>query len=165
MAFSRTLRARRKCGLTTALLAGVLLLADCGAPAAPDTFDPCGKVAELVVIQDSRWSAPSNSGFSTGLDVRAPSRLRVTADWTFPADDIDIYISEVGCAFPAAGGPPTGCTTIATAMGATKSKPEVIDTCVIGGRYVLYNVNRGPFVDSGTFRVEISGGRSSLSNP
>ena len=146
----------------SALIFGALILANCDAPTSPDTFDPCATVAPLAVIEDSRWSSPSNSGSSGVLDVRTPSRLRITADWTFPANDIDIYVSEVGCAFPKAGGPPTGCTTIQTAMGATKSKPEVIDTCVVGGRYVLYNVNRGPSFDSGTFRVEISGGRSSI---
>ena len=165
MASPPILRASQKYPPTIALLAGALLLANCGAPTAPASFEPCANLPPMETIQDSRWSGPSNSGSSGVLDVRTPSRLRITADWTLPTNDIDIYISEPGCKFPVPGLPPTGCTTIATAMGATKSKPEVIDTCVIGGRYVLYNVNRGPSFDSGTFRVEISGGRSSLSNP
>ena len=162
MAYSTTQGSSWKRGLTTALLATVALLTGCGAPMSPEFVDPCANLAPLAVIEDSRWSSPSNSGSSGILDIRNYARLRVTADWTFPTNDIDIYLSEIGCAFPRPGGPPTGCPTIQTAMGATKSKPEVIDTCVSGGRYVLYNVNRGPSFDSGTFRVEISGGRSSV---
>ena len=127
---------------------------------APSDF--CANAQPLEVIQDSQWGGGPNSGSSRPIDIRIPSRLRVTADWTFATNNIDIYVSEPGCAFPRAGGPPTGCTTIAMAMGATNNKPEVIDTCVIGGRYVLYEVNRGPRFDAGTFRVELSGGTRSL---
>ena len=92
------------------------------------------------------------------LDIQVTGSGTATLDsvvnWTFPANDVDIYVTPVTCndANTVLLG---GCTINAKADSAT-IKPERVSFSATAGNYRFWVINFGPGSESGTIEVGLT---------
>ena len=85
------------------------------------------------------------------VTINGAGVLTGTADWTFPSNDIDIYVTTPSCRagdiVDLAGCQVLGHTTAVTA------KPERLTVNVTQGNYRVWVANFGPSSESGTLQM------------
>jgi len=130
-------------------------LATAIAPGCGGDKNPLGPHMENVVVfrHDARFSGLARFAvFVTDFTVPESGSLRVTVDWTFSTNDIDLVLSN-----PA-------CDAVALAAGACKvlgsdksnGKPAQLTLSSSATAYRLFVVNRGPESESGTVAATVT---------
>jgi hypothetical protein len=96
--------------------------------------------------------------FATDFTVPASGELRITVDWTFPSDDLDLSLSNPACdATALAAGI---CKVFATEK--SNLKPAQLTMPTTATAYRLFVFNRGPQSESGTINVTVTQTRLAL---
>ena len=159
---------RRKLALAQAV-ALALVLGGCGGddcsdhPTSPDcgpspSPSPVQTVDDPVVIDAGEGGLPAFVALGRPLVTDKTGTFEVVVDWTFPTNDIDIFLARGDCAFEQfVGG---GCNYAATATS-PNTKPERVRLLnQPAGRYTLIIPNFGPEDESISYQVIFTGGTS-----
>jgi hypothetical protein len=96
--------------------------------------------------------------FVADFSVPEAGTLHITVDWTSPADDIDLVLSNPACdAIALAAG---ACKVFAREQSNLKPAQITLPTTATG--YRLFVVNRGPSDESGAIVVTVTRSRLDL---
>lgn len=88
----------------------------------------------------------------TDVTVNGTGTLSGTADWTFAANDLDIYATATSCSATNVNNLQSGCAAIGRTTSVS-SKPERLTVNVSAGSYRLWIANFGPGAESGTLQL------------
>jgi hypothetical protein len=80
--------------------------------------------------------------------------IEVQVDWTFSADDIDVYLFRGVCTLQLAVG--NQCDQLAASASATTKPERLVVSGAPAGSYTLGIANRGSNTESGTYRVYLT---------
>jgi hypothetical protein len=140
-----------------AVVCAVLLFPACGKDSPtnvpPPTLPPAPPPAPRVVAEGAGSIPVDEVGF-VQFTTDATGRLEVTVDWTFAANDIDIFLVRGSCTEDQiiAG----SCPFLAFSTSVT-AKPERLSVPgATAGQYTLYAANFGPGDESASFQAVLT---------
>jgi hypothetical protein len=96
-----------------------------------------------------------NEAVSTDVNVTEASTLTAVADWTSPADDIDIVFTDTSCTRTDARTIVQGFCTVNARTNSFTNKPERLTADVSPGIVRVYVLNFGPGTESGTLQLTL----------
>ena len=147
---------RTKPRLATAAAVGLGLgLAACGGggggsgPAAPTVSQPVRSV-----IGQTNWTAEVGTAARVDATFAVAGNMDVTANWTFTANDVDIYVTSTACAAHQ-DLLANRCTLLAKADGVS-TKPERLTLAVQPGTLRIWLANFGPTNESGNVEIGLT---------
>lgn len=136
--------------LTTGVVILCAVLTACGGGGTTAPTPTTSTVTTTLPTQPFNGLAPDEAAF-TDVTVNGTGVLTSTADWTFPTNDIDIYVTATSCRarsiIELVACPAMGRTTAVTA------KPERLTVNVTQGVYRVWVANFGPTAESGTLQL------------
>ncbi len=120
-------------------------------PSAPQTITTTLPTSTFVGIR------PGEVRF-VDVSVSVTGTLRATLDWTFPSNDLDIYVTTPSCTAVTTSGIQSLCS-VAGRTTSTAAKPELLSVSVTPGNVRVWAANFGPRSESGTLAITVSGTR------
>ncbi len=121
-----------------------------GSPAAPSTPAVSQPVTQNLPAQPFVGVAPGAPSFFP-LTINGTGTATATLNWTFAANDLDIYVTSSTCSATTFA-QVAACTPIA-ATTSTTAKPETVTFNVTPQTYRIWVLNFGPGSESGTLAV------------
>jgi len=111
------------------------------------------------VISQEEWQLGALELFQADLSLTggsggAAATVDATVDWTFPSNDVDMYVTSTSCTTQAFV--QETCTYVARADTPTAKPERVAFTVTAAGNYRFWVVNFGPAAESGTLEIAIT---------
>jgi hypothetical protein len=98
-----------------------------------------------------------NATFLTDVKVTVTGTLVAEVDWSFPANDIEIYVTDTTCTYILAREVRQFCTLLGQTNTPT-AKPKILTTNIHPAIYRVFVANFGPAgADSGTLQISLRG--------
>ena len=140
--------------LATGLVAGLAACGGSGNPGGPSTPTPTPRptpAPPVVVSQTQGFSL--RAGFVSFANFSIPSTGTVegVVDWTFPANDLDVYLTNASCTFDQLIA--NQCSMLGFSESVT-AKPERVSVAnVAAGNYIIWVANAGPGDETLSYQV------------
>jgi hypothetical protein len=109
------------------------------------------------VISQEEWQLGALELFQADLSLTggsggAAATVDATVDWTFPSNNVNVYVTSTSCTIQAF----FSCTYVAKADTPTAKPERVAFTVTAAGNYRFWVVNFGPAAESGTLEIAIT---------
>ena len=140
---------RPSVGVTLLLAVLGMILPSCGGDSGTGSTTPSRTVVgsrsfSLGVLEAMALDVSITGSGSGTLDA--------TANWSFAADDVDLYVTSTGCANFL-----TDNCSVQAQANSTTNKPERLTlTVTAGNNYRIWVVNFGPGFETGTVEVGLT---------
>jgi len=126
------------------------------------TYPNC-QAAKVVVSQGTGYPLEANFLGSVPFTTSEAGTLEATVDWTYPENDIDVFIVRDACTFDQFVA--LECNVVAFAISET-TKPEVATAPASpAGQYTLFVGNAGPGDETTSFQVVLTRDGTSSTPP
>jgi hypothetical protein len=134
------------------------VLAACGGGGTGPTPMPTPSNVTTTLPTTNFSSLQSNEARFVDVQVNVTGLLAATAEWTFAANDLDVYVTSTGCNGVSAEDLNQGrvCALLGRADSVT-AKPERLSMDVRPGSLRVWVASFGPGVESGTLSITVSG--------
>lgn len=142
---------RRFLAVVTVVWMGVALSACGGGTTSPDTPDTTSTITTTLPTQSFSGIAPGEVVFAE-VTINGTGVLTGTADWTFPTNDIDIYVTAPSCRAADIIDLQSDCQAIGRTTAVT-TKPERLTVNVTQGNYRVWIANFGSSSETGTLQM------------
>jgi len=144
--------------LAAGFLASLAACGGSGNPDAPSTPAPTPVPTPpppVVVSQIQGYSLRAGFVSFANFSTTSVGTLEATVDWTFPANDLDVYLTPGTCTFAQLTA--NQCTTVAFSESVTAKPERVRATNVAVGAYTIWVANAGPGDETLSYQVVFSG--------
>jgi hypothetical protein len=119
-------------------------------PTPPPTPPP-----PVVISQIQGFSIAAGFVSFANFSTTSVGTLEATVDWTFPANDLDVYLTPGSCTFTQLIA--NQCTLVAFSESVTAKPERVRATNVAVGAYTIWVVNAGPGDETLSYQVVFTG--------
>jgi hypothetical protein len=98
-----------------------------------------------------------NGTFLTDVKVTVTGTLLAEVDWSFPANDIEIFVTDTTCTYTRAREVRQFCTLLGQ-TSTPAAKPKILTMSIHPAIYRVFVANFGPVgPDSGTLQISLRG--------
>jgi hypothetical protein len=108
----------------------------------------------VVVSQIQGFSLRANFVSFANFSVPSTGTVEAIVDWTFPANDLDVYLTTATCTFTQLQA--NQCSTLGFSESFTAKPERVKVTNVAAGNYMLWVANAGPGDESLSYQIVFS---------
>lgn len=108
----------------------------------------------VVVSQIQGFSLRANFASFANFSVPSTGTVEAVVDWTFPANDLDVYLTTATCTFTQLQA--NQCSMLGFSESFTAKPERVRVTNMAAGNYILWVVNAGPGDESLSYQIIFS---------
>jgi hypothetical protein len=109
----------------------------------------------VVVSQIQGFSLRAGFVSFANFSTTSVGTLEATVDWTFPANDLDVYLTPGSCTFTQLTA--NQCTMVVFSESVTAKPERVRATNVAAGSYIIWISNAGPGDETLSYQVVFTG--------